>query len=129
MVKAKSNVPGINKQFFKEILYLLRIMFPSIISKQCLYLALHTITLISRTFISIYVARLEGTLVKSIVQKSSRDFIINLSKWLSIAIPATTCNSLIRYLECKLDIELRLNLVNKSLKYYFNDVKTIFAMK
>jgi ATP-binding cassette, subfamily D (ALD), member 2 len=96
-------------------------MFPSIFSKQCLYLALHTLTLISRTFISIYVARLEGTLVKSIVQKSSREFIINLSKWLSIAIPATSCNSLIRYLECKLDIELRLNLVNKSLKYYFND--------
>ena len=115
-----THAPAINRQFFSEIYYLLRIMFPSIFSKQCLYLALHTLTLISRTFISIYVAQLEGTLVKSIVQKSSRDFLINLFKWLSIAIPATTCNSLIRYLECKLDLELRLNLVNKSLKYYFS---------
>lgn len=119
--KSTSSVPGINKQFFKEILYLLRVMFPTVFSKQSLFLCLHTLTLISRTFISLYVAQLEGTLVKSIVQKSSRDFIINLVKWLGIAIPATTCNSLIRYLECRLDIELRLNLVNKSLKYYFND--------
>jgi ATP-binding cassette subfamily D (ALD) protein 2 len=113
--------PAINKQFLNEIVYLSRIMFPTIFSKQCFYLALHTLTLISRTFLSIYIAQLEGTLVKSIVQKSKHDFLVNILKWLSIAIPATTCNSLIKYLECKLDLELRLNLVNKSLKHYFND--------
>lgn len=113
--------PSINKEFFIELKYLLRVMLPSLWSKQVLFLLMHTATLVSRTFLSIYVAKLEGLIVKSIVQKSKHDFLIYLLKWLSIAIPATTCNSLIRYLESKLDLELKLNLVNKSLKFYFNN--------
>jgi ATP-binding cassette subfamily D (ALD) protein 2 len=113
--------PTLDKQFFNEISYLIKIMFPKLLSKQMLYLLLHTVTLVSRTFISIYVAKLEGSLVKSIVKKHSNDFFINLLKWISIAIPATSCNSLIKYLESKLELELRVRLISKSLKMYFNN--------
>nr|QUF59458.1 ATP-binding cassette transporter Abcd2 [Brachionus angularis] len=112
--------PGLNKQFFQELSYLIKIMFPKLISKQSIILCMHTLTLICRTFLSIYVARLEGLLVRNIVQKNFKMFAIKLTHWLLIALPATTCNSLIRYLESKLDLEIKTQLVKKSHLYYFN---------
>jgi len=96
-------------------------MFPNIISKQTGLLATHSLTLICRTFLSIYVAQLDGSLVKNIVEKNFSQFGLNLAKWLLIALPATTCNSLIKYLESKLDLELKSALVTKSLEHYFNN--------
>lgn len=118
--KTKSVNPALNKQFFKELTYLFKIMFPKLVSKQTSLLFLHTLTLICRTFLSIYVAKLEGLLVRNIVQKDFRMFSKKLIEWLLIALPATTCNSLIRYLESKLDLEIKTQLVKKSHLYYFD---------
>ena len=41
-------------------------------SKELAILLVHTSVLVARTFISIYVAKLEGTMVKFIVQKDIR---------------------------------------------------------
>ena len=41
-------------------------------SRELAILLVHTSVLVARTFISIYVARLEGTMVKFIVQKDIR---------------------------------------------------------
>ena len=119
--KNESKNPSLNRQFYRELLYLLRIMFPKVFCKQSALLFLHTGTLICRTFLSIYVAKLEGLLVRNIVNKSSKLFAKYLIYWLLIAIPATTCNSLIRYLESELDLELKSVLVKKSLSIYFKD--------
>jgi ATP-binding cassette, subfamily D (ALD), member 2 len=119
--QAKSNTPSLNAQFFKEFLYLLKIMFPKLISVQTGLLGLHTMVLIFRTFLSIYVAQLEGSLVKNIVQKDFYQFSKYLLYWLLIALPATTSNSLIKYLETKLDLSLKTELVNKSLNCYFDN--------
>lgn len=113
--------PSFNRQFLNELLFLMRIMFPKFVSKQTALLLMHTGTLICRTFLSIYVAKLEGLLVKNIVRKDFNLFARNLLQWLLIAVPAVSCNSLIRYLESKLDIELKSQLVNRSLSFYFRD--------
>lgn len=113
--------PAINKKFFKELLYLVKIMFPKLISKQSGLLFIHSSTLICRTFLSLYVAKLEGLLAKNIVQKNFASFARYLLQWLLIALPATTCNSLIRYLECKLDLELKSELIKKAHNHYFKD--------
>jgi ATP-binding cassette subfamily D (ALD) protein 1 len=113
--------PAVNKQFFKELLFIVKIMFPRLVSKQSALLLLHTLTLICRTFLSIYVAKLEGLLTKNIVQKDFKSFAKKLIEWLLIALPATSCNSLIKFLESKLDLELKSQLVQKSHKLYFSD--------
>jgi ATP-binding cassette subfamily D (ALD) protein 2 len=113
--------PSVNKQFLSELAYLLKVMFPRFFSKQTFLLGLHTFTLICRTFLSIYVAKLEGQLVRNIVEKNFLSFARKLGHWLLIALPATTCNSLIRYLESKLDIELKTQLIRKSHKFYFEN--------
>lgn len=113
--------PGVNAEFFKQILELAKILFPKLVSKELGLLSLHSIALISRTFLSIYVAGLDGKIVKTIVEKEPRSFIFQLMKWILIAIPATFVNSAIRYLECKLALAFRTRLVDHAYQTYFTD--------
>ena len=67
--------------------------------------------LVSRTLVSIYVAKLDGSIVKSIVDRKLKLFIWLMCKWMMIAVPATYINSMIMYLEAKLSIAFRTRLV------------------
>jgi ATP-binding cassette subfamily D (ALD) protein 2 len=61
----------------------------------------------SRTFLSIFVAALEGRLIKSIVQKDVRQFSFLMLKWFMVAVPATLINSLIRFFDSYIGLTLR----------------------
>ena len=117
----KNSSPGVNADFFKQLLELRKILFPKLVTTETGWLCLHSVALISRTFLSIYVAGLDGQIVKSIVEKKPRAFIIILIKWLMIAIPAASVNSAIRYLECKLALAFRTRLVDHACETYFTN--------
>jgi ABC-type uncharacterized transport system fused permease/ATPase subunit len=97
---------------------LLTIVLPNLRCKEFFILCLHTSFLVSRTLVSIYVAQLDGSIVKSIVDRKLKLFIWLMSKWMLIAIPATYINSMIQYLESKLGIAFRTRLVKYVYEMY-----------
>jgi ABC-type uncharacterized transport system fused permease/ATPase subunit len=113
------NTLALNKDFIDQLLKLLRIVLPRIWSKQVVLLFFHSSCLVARTFLSIYVATLDGQVIKSIVQKNVRKFALHLMKWIAVAIPATFINSMIRYLENKIALAFRNELVNHAYQKYF----------
>jgi ATP-binding cassette subfamily D (ALD) long-chain fatty acid import protein len=50
----------VDKVFVERLRRLLAIVIPGVRSKECALLALHTLFLVSRTMVSIYVSRLDG---------------------------------------------------------------------
>ncbi|KAI8036434.1 ATP-binding cassette sub-family D member 1 isoform X1 [Drosophila gunungcola] len=113
--------PGLNHKFLKQLKMLAKIMIPQTLCYETGLLSIHTFCLISRTFLSIYVAALEGALVKFIVRKDIKQFALVLLKWFGIAIPATFVNSMIRFLESKLALAFRTRLVRHSYRLYFKN--------
>ena len=100
----------INKVFVAELKDLLKIVLPNAYCKEAILLALHTLALVVRTFLSIQVANLDGKIVKTIVDKNKLQFVKRIAQWLLLAIPATYTNSMIRFLESKLAIAFRTKL-------------------
>ncbi|KAG6450216.1 hypothetical protein O3G_MSEX006443 [Manduca sexta] len=117
----EEHVPGLNLEFLRQLVTLARIMVPGFRSHEVALLSVHTLCLFSRTFLSIYVASLEGSIVKHIVQKDMRSFAALLLQWFGIAIPATFINSMIRYLESRLALAFRTRLVNHAYELYFKN--------
>ena len=113
--------PAVNKIFLQQLQKLIKVMVPKIWSRESLLLFSHTLTLAARTFISIYVALLEGRMVKYIVRKDVQNFSLMLLRWLLIALPATFINSMIRFLESHLAMRFRTRLVRYAYKLYFQN--------
>lgn len=67
-------ITGINCSFIIQMIKLIRIMVPGFKTIEVLLLILHTCSLMARTFLSIYVAKLEGTVVKYIVKRDTVNF-------------------------------------------------------
>jgi ATP-binding cassette subfamily D (ALD) protein 2 len=110
-----------NREFVRQLRFLLKIVLPGIRSKEFLLLVLHTASLVIRTFLSIYVAKLDGRIVQTLVNRDARGFFYNMCFWLGVAFPATYINSMIRFLESKLSIAFRTRLVQYSYDLYFQN--------
>lgn len=60
-------------------------------------------------------------MVKQIVEKNVSGFAWHLVKWLLLALPATSVNSLLRYMEQKLALAFRTRLVDHAYKLYMTE--------
>lgn len=109
----------INRQFFHQIRVLIRIIVPSVRSDSFLLLVTHLTTLITRTFLSIYLAHIDGAVVKSLVQRNPKDFLRAIGVFLAVAVPSSFVNSFIRFAEAKLALALRSRLTRHAYEAYF----------
>ena len=88
----------INREFFKHLLRLLKIVIPGWRSKELRLLVSHSVFLVLRTLLSLYVAELDGRLVSNLVRGKGKDFLLGLFWWMIVAVPATFTNSMVRSL-------------------------------
>jgi ATP-binding cassette subfamily D (ALD) long-chain fatty acid import protein len=85
----------LDREFFKNLFRLLKIVIPGWRSKEFRLLISHTVFLVVRTLLSLYVAELDGRLVSSLVKGRGKDFLLGLCWWMIVAIPATFTNSMV----------------------------------
>lgn len=85
----------INREFFRNLLRLLKIVIPGWRSKELRLIVSHSVFLILRTMLSLYVAELDGRLVSSLVRGKGKDFLLGLVWWMMVAVPATFTNSMV----------------------------------
>lgn len=110
---------ALNKRFYHQIRSLVRILIPTVKCDSFALLILHLTTLITRTFLSIYIAHLDGAIVKSLVQRNPRNFFRAIFTFVGVAVPASFINSSIRFIESKLSLALRTRLTRHAYEAYF----------
>jgi ABC transporter transmembrane region 2 len=85
----------INREFFRSLFRLLKIVIPGFKSKELRLLISHSVFLVLRTMLSLYVAELDGKVVSSLVKGKGREFLVGLVWWMLVAVPATFTNSMV----------------------------------
>jgi ATP-binding cassette subfamily D (ALD) long-chain fatty acid import protein len=85
----------LNREFFRSLLRLLKIVVPGWQSKEARLLISHSFFLVLRTLISVRVAEMDGAIVKALVKGRGKEFLQRIVWWMLIAIPATFTNSMV----------------------------------
>ena len=92
--KEKRRKVELNREFFKNLGRLLKIVIPGWRSTEMRLLISHSFFLVVRTMLSLYVADLDGKLVSSLVRGKGKDFLKGIVWWMVVAVPATFTNSM-----------------------------------
>ncbi|KAI1780322.1 ABC transporter transmembrane region 2-domain-containing protein [Hypoxylon cercidicola] len=100
----------LNREFFRSLLRLLKIVVPGARSKETRLLASHSFFLVIRTLISLKVAEMDGAIVKALVKGSGKEFLTRIVWWMLIAVPATFTNSMLSYHQAELSLRYRTRL-------------------
>lgn len=100
----------LNREFFRSLLRLLKIVVPGWRSKESRLLLSHSIFLVIRTLISLKVAEMDGAIVKALVKGNGREFLLRIIWWMLIAMPATFTNSMLSYHQAELSLKYRTRL-------------------
>ena len=117
----------INREFFRNLLRLLKIVIPGIKSKELRLLISHSVFLVLRTLLSLYVAELDGKVVSALVKGKGREFLLGLVWWMLVAVPATFTNSMLQYHQTKLALQYRTRLTSHVHQKYLANM-TFYTM-
>lgn len=118
----KSKRVEINKEFFKNLTRLLRIVVPGIKSKELRLIISHSVFLVARTLLSLYVAELDGKVVSALVKGRGREFLLGLVWWMLMSVPATFTNAMLQYHQTKLALSYRTRLTTHVHHKYLNNM-------
>ena len=96
-------------------------MIPSLRSRESALLVGHTVFLVLRTMLSLYVADLDGRIVSALVRGQVRQFAMGILWWMAVAVPATYTNAMIEFLQSKIALSYRARLTEKVHDMYLSD--------
>lgn len=96
----------------------MKIAFPGAFGRETLCLISNYSLMILRTWLSIYISEINGSIVKSIIKMDFRHFIVNLTTLFLASFPSAVVNSSIEYVNKMLSAFLRENLTKHMHKNY-----------
>lgn len=126
-----------DSSFLKKIFLIWKlILIPKVVDPNTWLLLLQIFFLISRTYLSLLVTKLDGTIVKDLIGLNGKKFLRDLIYWFLLLFPASFTNASIKFLTKKLALNFRNNLIryvhdmylNKMMVYYkiqFKDIKNL----
>lgn len=109
LAKKKKKV-ALNREFFRALLRLLKVVVPGWRSKEMRLLVSHSVFLVVRTLISLKVAAMDGAIVKALVRGHGKEFLMRIVWWMLIAVPATFTNSMLSWHQAELSLKYRTRL-------------------
>ncbi|GAA5919481.1 hypothetical protein JCM1841_002224 [Sporobolomyces salmonicolor] len=119
---------GVNKEFFRQLGAIFRIIIPRVTSKEVWLIGAHTSFLLLRTYLSLLVAQLDGKLVGDLVSANGHGFLRGLLYWFLLAIPSVYTNSMIRFLQSKLALSFRTRLTRYVHDLYLDKNATFYKV-
>lgn len=118
----------VDAQFIANLRRIIAIVIPQWRSWESVHLLALTGLLIARTLLSISIATVNGSIVKAIVTKKFAAFVKKLLVLAVYAVPASTINSGLDYLNKKIALMFRSNLT-KALNNRYLENMTFYKMK
>jgi ATP-binding cassette subfamily D (ALD) protein 3 len=115
------HITHVDGKFFKRIRRLLKIAIPSWRSKEVMLLVSLTVAMVLRSLLSIQLADVNGTVVHGVIKIDRAKFLRGLATMIAYAIPSTTINSLLDYLNNRLALSFRDRLTKYYLERYIKD--------
>ena len=94
---ASAKKVGVNREFFRQLRAIFKILIPSSSSKEVFIFFIHTCFLVLRTYLSVLVARLDGAIVRDLVSANGKGFLRGLGLWFVLAVPSTYTNSMVSF--------------------------------
>ncbi|KAH6621134.1 ABC transporter transmembrane region 2-domain-containing protein [Chaetomium sp. MPI-SDFR-AT-0129] len=108
--EGKQKKVALNREFFRSLGHLLRIVVPGWKTRETQFLVSHSFFLVMRTLISLKVAAMDGAIVKALIKGNGREFLKRIMWWMIIAVPATFTNSMLAYHQSELSLRYRIRL-------------------
>ena len=119
---ASSKKVELNGEFLRHLARLLSICIPSWKSRELRLLVQHSIFLVARTLLSLWVAKLDGQLVSDLVRGNGKKFLRGVVVWMLIAVPAVFTNSMLSWHQTALALAYRTRLTQHIHKKYLNNM-------
>ncbi|ODQ63091.1 hypothetical protein NADFUDRAFT_84576 [Nadsonia fulvescens var. elongata DSM 6958] len=108
---------AVDKVFVKRLVKIIQLVIynrPKILK----YLSFHTIFLVFRSLLSLYVASLDGRLVSLLVKGEGKEFLLGIVWWMVVSVPATFTNSMLNYLSREISKEVRIGVTKVVMDQY-----------
>lgn len=100
-----------SSKFTNQLMIIWKILIPKVNHNNTYLLVMQLFFLITRTWLSLLIAKLDGQIVKDIIGGKFRKFLRDLIYWFLMAVPASYTNSAIKFLQKRLAINFRSNLM------------------
>ena len=106
--------------FVKRLAFILRIVVPSITSKEAMLLAIQSTMLVTRSFISLRIAKKGGDGLQAVMERSWKVF-LRAGRLFVSGVSASVVNSALKYLTNSITVSFRERLTERVHREYLRD--------